>query len=76
MQNSDLLIELNKRLGVMIALLIRMVPQDGSAMNLKTQVEILSNLGMRPIDIAMILGRTPSHINKELAGIRKGRKKA
>ncbi len=70
-----LLTELNKRIGVMISLLLRMVQLDKSSISLKDQVEILDNLALRPRDIAQILGRTPTHINKELVGIRKTKKK-
>jgi len=72
---SELLIELNNRIGVMISLLLRMVPQEKSRISIKDQVEILNNLGLRPRDIAAILGRTPTHINKELAGLRKRKSK-
>jgi hypothetical protein len=62
--------ELNKRLGVVISLLLRMIPQEGRGISLKEQVRILDDVGMRPRDIAEILGRTQPHINKELAGLR------
>jgi len=65
------LLELNKRLGVMISLLLRMVPREGPSISLKEQIRILDSLGIRPRDIADILGRTATHINKELAGLRK-----
>lgn len=63
----------NKLLGVLIALLLRQGP-DGPP-SLKQQIEVLSDLGLRPTEIASILGRSSTHINKELAGIRKGKKK-
>jgi len=69
------LLGLNKRLGVMISLLLRMVPREGPGISLKEQVRILDDLGMRPRDIAEILSRTQPHINKELAGLRKKEKK-
>lgn len=72
-QNKDIL-ELNRRLGVVISLLLRMIPQEGGV-SLKEQVRILDDLGMRPRDIAEILGRTQPHINKELAGLRKKKDK-
>jgi hypothetical protein len=61
----------NKLLRVMIALLLR---RDEQPLSLKQQVEILSGLGMKPVEIAETLGKTSTHINKELSGIRKGRK--
>ena len=67
--------ELNKRLGVVISLLLRMVPKPESSISLKEQVNILDALGIRPRDIADILGRTQGHINKELAGLRNKMKK-
>ena len=63
--------ELNQRLGVVISLILRLIPKDGGGISLKEQVRILDDLGMRPRDIAKILGRTQPHINKELAGLRK-----
>lgn len=63
----------NKLLGVIIALFLRL-GQDGPP-SLKKQIETLSDLGLRPSEIASILGRTSTHVNKELTGIRKGRKK-
>ena len=67
--------ELNKRLGVMISLFLRMIPREGPSISLKEQVRILGGLGIRPRDIADILGRTATHINKELAGLRKEKSK-
>ncbi len=69
------LLELNKRLGVVISLLLRMVQKDERSISLKEQVRILDDLGMRPRDIAEILGRSQPHINKELVGLRKEKNK-
>lgn len=55
----------------MIALTLR---RDEQPLNLKQQVEILSDLGMKPVEIAETLGKSGTHINKELSGIRKNRK--
>ena len=71
LRTNELLSELNNRVGVMISLLLRMVQQDKSSISLKDQIQILNNLGLRPRDIAAILGKTPTHISKELVGIRK-----
>ena len=62
----------DRLLRVIVALLVRQKEGDGTS--LKRQVEILSDLGMRPVEIAETLGRTPTHVSKELAGIRKSRK--
>lgn len=58
----------NQLLKVIIAILVRGGPQP---MSLKQQIEILSDAGMRPKDIADLLGKTGTHVNKELSGIRK-----
>lgn len=44
-------------------------------MPLKQQIETLNGLGLRPIEIAEILGKTSTHINKELSGLRKRARK-
>ncbi len=62
----------NKLLKVIIALLLR--GRDEKSPMLRQQIELLHDLGLKPVEIAEILGRTNSHINKELSGIRKGRK--
>jgi len=63
----------NKLLMVMIALLVRQ--KEEHSISLKRQVEILKDLGMRPVDIAETLGKTSTHINKELSGLRKNAKR-
>ena len=71
--NSDAIESTNKLLRVIISLLIR---RDGEQpLTLKQQIETLERLGMRPTEIAATLGRTPTHVNKELAGIRKAASK-
>lgn len=57
----------------MIALMLR--GKDEQTQSLKGQIEILSDLGLRPSEIAEILGRTSTHVNKELSGLRKSRKR-
>lgn len=67
------LLEVNKRLGIVIALLLKALPKGHDAMSLRDQVQLLSELGVRPKDIAEILGRTQTYVGKELAGLRKNR---
>ena len=62
----------NKLLRVIVALLLRR--RDEQTLNLRQQIEILNDLGIKPIEIAEILGRNNTYINKELSGIRKSRK--
>jgi len=68
--------ELNKRLGVVIALLVRALPKGKDGLSLREQVELLAELGVRPKDIAEILGRTQTYVGKELASLRKRKTKS
>ena len=67
---------LKQRLGIVIALLLKSLPKSADGLSLRDQVQILSELGMRPKDIAEILGRTQGYVTKELSGLRKNKKKA
>ena len=69
------LVELNKKMEVVIALLLRSVSRDTASLPLKEQITILDSLGVRPVDIAAIVGKTSGHINKELVAIRRAAKK-
>lgn len=63
----------NRLLRVIVALLLR--GKTDETPTLKQQIGMLSDLGLRPTEIALTLGRSPTHINKELSGIRKHRRK-
>ncbi len=67
--------ELNRRLGVVIALLLKTIPKSSDGISLRDQIQLLADLGLRPKDIAEILGRSQTHINKELTGLRKDKAK-
>jgi len=62
----------NRLLRVIIALLLRSKGED--TLTLRQQIEILNDLGLKPLEIAEILGRSNIYINKELSELRKGRK--
>ena len=62
----------NKLLRVIVALLLRR--RDEQTLTLRQQIEILNDLGIKPIEIPHILCRNNTYINKELSGIRKNRK--
>lgn len=66
---------LNKRLEVVIALMLRNISRDNKALQLKEQISILDGLGVRPVEIAQIVGKTPKHVGKELVAIRRETKK-
>jgi hypothetical protein len=61
----------NQLLRVIIALLLE---QSESFSTLKQKVAFLDGIGLRPVDIAKVLGKTNTHITKELTGIRKARR--
>ncbi len=67
--------EINKKLDVVSALLLRSISRETSALPLKEQIAILDGLGVRPVEIAAIVGKTQSHVSKELVGIRRSAKK-
>jgi len=61
----------NQLLRVIIALLLE---QSESHSTLKKKIAFLDRAGMGPTEIGKVLGRTTSHITKELAGLRKEQK--
>ena len=72
-QSVDSTASTDRLLKVIIALLLRQKEEE--SVSLKRQIEILNDLGMRPVDIAETLGRTTTYVNKELSGLRKNRKR-
>lgn len=62
---TDSLESTNKLLKVIIALLLRRKEEE--ALTLRQQIEILHGLGLKPSEIAEILGRSNIYINKELS---------
>ena len=60
----------NQLLRVIIALLLE---QSDSHPTLKEKIAFLDRSGMGPTEIGKVLGRTTTHVTKELAGLRKKR---
>jgi hypothetical protein len=73
MSDSNTLDEINRRLGVVIALLLRRRTEEDPP-SMRDHVKTLSELGLRPSEIATILGRTQGYVNKELTSLRKHHK--
>jgi len=63
---NDLLENINRNLEVVIALLLRSLP-GADAASLRDRVLMLAAIGMRPKDMAKVLGKSANHINKELS---------
>jgi hypothetical protein len=71
---NEVLENINRNLEVIIGLLLRSLPGSDTA-SLRDRVLTLEALGMRPKDIAKVLGKSANHINKELSLGRGARKK-
>lgn len=69
---KDALESTNKLLRVIVALLLKR--RDTDALTLRQQIEILNDLGLKPLEIAEIIGRSNTYINKELSELRKSRR--
>lgn len=70
---KELLEKNNQRMSVVIALLLKLIPENGAALSMRDQIELLDNLGLRPVEIADVIGRTSGYVSKELASIRKAK---
>ena len=62
--------QLEQKLDVIAALLLRLVPKDIKGLSLRDQVGLLDGLGVRPIEISKIIGRPQNYVSKELVSIR------
>jgi hypothetical protein len=67
------IVEVNKKLSVVVALLLKITPRENQEISLRDQIQLLNDLNLRPVEIASILGRQAKYVNKELAIIRKGK---
>jgi len=61
-----------RRLDVLIAVLLEMGQKNGKPIPVGTRVRILSQAGMRPVEISKILGKSLSYVTKELTLLRRG----
>lgn len=59
----------------LLRVLIGLTLLNGEKKTLRQQVELLSDFGLKPNEIAKIVCRTGTYVNKELAGIRKLKKR-
>jgi DNA-binding CsgD family transcriptional regulator len=71
-EDATLLASIDKKMSVLISLLLRLIPKKAESLSLREQIGLLFELGMRPSEIARALGRSPGYVNKELSGLRKG----
>jgi hypothetical protein len=65
---------INRNREVVIALMLRSLP-GADAASLRDRVFMLESIGIRPKDMARVLGKSTNHINKELSVGRRSTKK-
>jgi len=63
---KEVLENINRNLEVIVGLLLRSLP-GSDASSLRDRVLTLEAMGMRPKDMAKVLGKSANHINKELS---------
>jgi len=64
---------LTKRLDVIINILLEIARPGGEEITVKEKVRILKNAGLRPIEIARILGISVTHVSVNLHELRKSK---
>ena len=69
-ENTNELKEISRRLGIVITLLLKLNQNTSEGMSQRALIAELQKLGMRPVEIASIIGRTSSFVNKELATLK------
>ena len=68
---TTLLVSINKRLEVIINLLLQQSVSEAGVRTIREQVQLLHTVGLKPKEIAEILGKTSVYVNKEISGLRK-----
>lgn len=66
---------LRGRMNLIIRLLFRVIKEDDKALSERKKIELLSLLGLRPKEIAEVLGKKQSYVTKELTELRKDRER-
>lgn len=72
-EESPNLERLIKRVDVLISILFDTSNPERKGIPMSKRIEILSSCGLRPVEIADILGRSQTYVNKELTRIRKSK---
>jgi hypothetical protein len=70
-----IMIDIQKRLDILIALLLKEKLKNDKSLTMKELINLLSSLGLKYTEIANIFGKTPSYISSELTQIKKKKKK-
>jgi len=64
-----------ERLDVLIAIFLEVGKMNGKPIPIRKRVRILSEAGMRPVEISKILGKSLSYVTKEQALLKKERRR-
>lgn len=72
---EKLLKSINKKLEVIVALLLQLRLLDPEIHTFREQIKALNDLGLKPKEIADILSRSNIYVNKELSKLRKKNRK-
>lgn len=73
-QNEEVVKSIDKKLSVVISILLRIANNNGDEITLREQTRALAVFGLNSAEIADILGKKMGHISKELSIIKKERK--
>jgi hypothetical protein len=68
--------DITRRLDAMLNVLLESVHEDGKSISMAKRVEMLHTAGLRPSEIARILGKTATYVNVELTRIKSKAQKA
>ena len=71
---NKLLEKINRNLEIVVGLLLRGLPES-EKFQLRERILLLNNMGIRPTDIATVLGISKNHVNVELSQHRNPKKK-
>jgi len=75
LSSEQALLALTKRLDALINVLLETARPEGKPISVMERVRILSDAGLRPVEIAQILGISSTHVNVNLHDLRKKPKK-
>ncbi len=70
-----IMIDIQKRLDILIALLLKEKLKNDKSLTMKELINLLSSFGLKYNEIANIFGKTPSYISSALTQIKKKKKK-
>lgn len=73
MTEANQFARLVSRLDALIVVLLEIGTRNDKPLSIATKVRLLHQSGLHATEISKILGKTPSHVTKELTRLRRGR---